>query len=331
MTRPRLTRALSWLALGALGGVLVPSVAAAKPSIWEAARDPDAALSERSFEASERMFARAIEAERMSPRSAANLQRAALALADLAEKHGSPELDYFLGHLLSQGRDLKRAESVLRRALRRAPDSPLARRAWFDLGIIRAKQGDGAGEHAAYTRALETSWERGLRANLLLNRGESNMVAGDLSAALLDYREAARLANEPSLQALAYWGIAIAEERQGDLPQALAAAKLASTISPGALDLPSVFFVPRYDVFYYRALTWMALAKDASGLAARADGYRRADLAWAAYLVEAEPAKARWVVNAQLHQASVKKQLRAAEAELAKQLAAAKRAKPPRQ
>src|SRR5690606_4809226 len=126
---------------------------------------------------------------------------------------------------------------------------PLERRAWFDLGIIRAKQGDGAGEHAAYTRALETSWERGVPANLLLNRGESNMVAGDLSAALLDYREAARLANEPSLQALAYWGIAIAEERQGDLPQALAAAKLASTTSPGALDLPSVFFVPRYDVF----------------------------------------------------------------------------------
>ncbi|MEZ4234096.1 MAG: tetratricopeptide repeat protein [Polyangiaceae bacterium] len=309
-------RRLSWL--WGLGVLCLSGVAAAEPSLWDAARDPDAAAAEKSYEGAQRMFARSLEAERFSTRSAKNLERASLALAELAEPHGSPEVDYFLGHLLSLGSDLQRAETVLRRALARAPNSPLARRAWFDLGILRAKAGDSKGEYASYTRALDTAWERSLRGNLYLNRAESAMVQGRLPEALEDYELAVRIGNDPSLQALAYWGISITQDRLGDLPAALQAARLATKIYPGALDLPSVFFVPRYDIHYYRALTWMALAKDAQTPAGRAEGYARASQAWEAYLAEAVPAKAEWVVNARLHLKSTERERKAAEKELAK-------------
>ncbi|MCB9586307.1 MAG: tetratricopeptide repeat protein [Polyangiaceae bacterium] len=309
-------RRLTWIwGLGALFWALPSS---AEPSLWEAARDPQAAVAEKSYEGAQRMFARSLEAERFSTRSAKNLERASLALAELAEGHGSAEVDYFLGHLLSLGPDLKRAETVLRRALARDPASPLARRAWFDLGILRAKAGDSKGEYDSYTRALDTSWERGLRGNLYLNRAESAMVQGRLTDALRDYQQAVKIGNEPSLQALAYWGISIVQDRLGDLPAALQAATLATKIYPGALDLPSVFFVPRYDIHYYRALTWMALAKDAAGAGGRAEGYARASQAWEAYLAEAVPAKAEWVVNARLHLKTTERERKAAEKELAK-------------
>ncbi len=305
------------LGLG-LGALCFAPPSAAEPTLWAAARDPDAAAAEKSYEGAQRMFARSLEAERFSMRSSKNLERASLALAELAEAHGSAEVDYFLGHLLSLGSDLKRAETVLRRALARAPNSPLARRAWFDLGILRAKAGDSKGEYDSYTRALDTSWERSLRGNLYLNRGESAMVQGRLTEALADYQQAVRIGNEPSLQALAYWGISIVQDRLGDLPAALEAARLATKIYPGALDLPSVFFVPRYDIHYYRALTWMALAKDAGSPEGRAEGYARASQAWTAYLAEATPAKAEWVVNAKLHLKTTERERKLAEKELGK-------------
>lgn len=315
MTRG-LARICGWLLGG--GALCFPLHVGAEPSLWAAARDPEAARAEKSYEGAQRMFARSLEAERFSTRSAKNLERASLALAELAEPHGSPELDYFLGHLLSLGTDLERAEIVLRRALARAPNSPLARRAWFDLGILRAKAGDSKGEYSSYSRALETSWERGLRGNLHLNRGESAMVQGRLKDALEDYQQAVKIGNEPSLQALAYWGISIVQDRLGDLPAALQAARLATKIYPGALDLPSVFFVPRYDIHYYRALTWMALARDASSAAGRAEGYARASQAWEAYLAEAVPAKAEWVVNARLHLKTTERERKSAEKEVVK-------------
>ncbi|MBX3181313.1 MAG: tetratricopeptide repeat protein [Polyangiaceae bacterium] len=319
--RALLGGALLGLALLLVGG-LSSQAAEAKPSVWQAAKDPERARAERARVSAERMLSRALMAERLSARSAQSLERASLAMLELSEGHGGPAHDYLLGHLLAlHGSDLERARAVLRRALRRAPDSPVARRAWFDLGVVSAKLGDGAGEHRAYTQGLSTAWERDLRGNLYLNRAESSMVAGRLMDALTDYHAAVRAASDPHVQALAYWGLAIVRERLGDLPKALEAAGLAHRIAPNALQLPSVFFVPRYDLHYYQALTFMALGRETTALHERVRWLGQAVSAWARYVraaeADTEPGAGVWLPNARLHHASCERQLKEARRALA--------------
>jgi tetratricopeptide (TPR) repeat protein len=225
---------------------------------------------------------------------------------------------YLLADLLidaSLGRE-EEARRILERALEQAPDSPLAGRGWFNLAIASAKLGDPSRERQAYTRALEIVWEPRFRANILINRGESAMVQGDLTAAIKDYRAAIRAASTPDHQSLAHYGLGIALERSGDLPAALDAMRVAEniTIPPwgSALDLPGVFFVPAYDKHYYRALGAMAIARDASSPAAKRAELERAADHFRSYLIEAEPARHTWVQNAKLHLASLEKQLKRA-------------------
>ncbi len=307
-----------------LGGGLLTSNAAGKPSLWDSAKHPERARAERARISAERMLSRALMAERLSTRSAESLERASLAMLELSEGHGSPAHDYLLGHLLAlHGSNLERAQQVLRRALRRAPDAPVARRGWFDLGVVSAKLGDHMGEHRAYTEGLTSAWERDLRGNLYLNRGESSMVAGRLVEALADYQSAARAASDPHVQALAYWGQAIVRERLGDLPKALEAARLAHRIAPNALQLPSVFFVPRYDLHYYQALTFMALAQETTVLHERVRWLGQATSAWARYIQAAEADSAEgaqvWLPNAQRAHKSCERQLQAARRQVASQ------------
>jgi tetratricopeptide (TPR) repeat protein len=284
--------------------------AAAKPTIWDVARDSRTAKAYAALVAVERMMLR-VQESAFDPSMQQNFKLAAIAMLELAgaKQLPDPRLRFLLAELLT-GPNVHRVEQarqLLESALSEAPRSPLAAPGWFHLALASAMLGDSKREHHAYTQALELAWETDLRANIYLNRGESSMVLGDLRAAVADYRHAIQLAERPDLTALAYWGLGIAQERDGDLPSALASVAKAAAIvlpppmPPMALDLPTVFFVPWYDTFYYKALTAMASARSAADGAKAREQWQQAIGYWRHYLSEAEGEAQPWVPNARRH------------------------------
>jgi tetratricopeptide (TPR) repeat protein len=304
-------RSLAALAFAAV--TLGAASASAQPSIWEAARDPESVKEYQTLVAVERMMSRSADDE-LDPFLQRDFQHAAIAMMELTggERMRDERLGFVLGDLLtdsSVGRD-EAAKRLLERALARAPDSPLAGRGWFNLAIVSARLGQPTDERRAYTLSLERIYEPAFRANIFMNRGESNMVLGEMDKAIADYRRAIKLADSPQLQALAYYGLGITLERRGDLPSALDAMRQARASFAPALDAPSVFFVPSYDLYYYKALGEMSAARDAK---------KKRDVAlhlfaaldhWESYLKEAELGQHRWVPNAKRHQAAIEKRLK---------------------
>jgi len=293
----------------ALALLVLASRASAQPSVWDAARDPKVVRDYQTLVSVERVLSRDDEPV-FDPTTPRELMRAALTAAELAGRTdvADPRLLFFVGELLSDplvGRD-QDARDVLDRALAADPRSPLAGRAWFNVAIASARLEDPKREYDAYTHALELTWERGFRANIFTNRAESAMVLGHLDRAVADYRKAIELADRPDLQALGYYGLGIALERSGDLPAALDAMRVARSIRiPGigsALDLPSVFFVPSYDVHYYKALSAMSAARDAKKPQIEAHYLGLAASQWQEYLEGAAPDRHRWVPNARRHE-----------------------------
>lgn len=334
MTRWRLTarrRQRGALALMVAALLLFgPVQARADVSIWDVAKQPRLARAELVLHGVERMLARSQEAS-FDPNMQADFARSALAMLEIAGGPDLPDvrLRFLLGDLLidhNVGR-YREARRILKLALRQSPHHPLAGHAWFDLAIADAKLDKPTQEIDAYGHALETTWDPDVRANIFLNRAESRMRLGDLKGALSDYRKAIPLSTRPELQALAYYGLGIALERRGDLPSALDAMATASSIRlpiqskrlGSALDLPSVFFVPAFDRYYYRALAQMAAARPPAKPGVAAAALKRAIDDWTKYLALAKPAGAPWTRHAELLRASCKRKLQADEARLKKQ------------
>jgi tetratricopeptide (TPR) repeat protein len=221
-----------------------------------------------------------------------------------------PRLLYLLGdalvkadkEYLAEGRD------ALARALAEAPDSPLAADAWFWLAIAEGKLRNHEAERTSYTRALERQWDPELRATILMNRAESSMTAHDLAQAMRDYRMARAQSRSAVTQSLATWGLAVATERDGDLPTALELGRSAASIQFGpshhrvvALDLPDVFFTPPYEQHYYRALATMGSAVAEHDSSKARALLQTAELLWSLYLTPAERDHEPWVDNARRH------------------------------
>ena len=336
---------LGLLAAAALGLVLGVSHAEATPSIWRRAREPAAASQQLTLNRIERLLSSV-----GLPEFDAELSAGAIALSQLGQtpwpcvtrdaaqaSAASPEfvldarLEYLIGGALLDSQNNREAEArcLLERALRDAPDSPLAAHGLADLAIAAAKLGDRVAEHAAYLRALQRTWDPDSRANLFANLAESDMALGDLRRAIAEYRIALSSSQQADLVAGAYFGLAVALDRSGDLPSALDAAKraisvqLPPTLFPvgSVLDLPNVFFTPSYEVHYYKALGAMAAAQLAKDDVARRDALADAAEQWTAYLLRAELDHAPWAPRAALHQASVARQLTAITAKLPKNVA----------
>ncbi|MBX3129440.1 MAG: tetratricopeptide repeat protein [Polyangiaceae bacterium] len=295
--------------LGALLGALaVTSSAFGTPSLWDKAADPRRARTDHAFVAVERMLVRA-EASAFDPALARNFTRAGLALIELAapDTAEDPRLMLLLGELLIDGavRRDEDGRKLLLRALDAHPETPMAGRAWFNVAIASARLGEPLAERDAYTRALERVYEPEFRANIYMNRGESRMVLGDLRGAQADFRRAIKLAQRPDLMALAHYGLGIVLERYGDLPSALDAMDVARQIRLGpfgsALDLPSVFFVPSYDIHYYKALAAMAAERSARSTVDKRAALEEAIEHWDAYLGPAVADEHQFLPRAKLH------------------------------
>jgi len=318
-----------------LAGLLATVPARAAPNIWQRAREPRLLAQQAMLNRIERLLG-----SLGLPEFDAELSAGAIALTQLGQSNwpclsrrdaGSaaaseasevvldPRLEYLIGGALldSQSGHEQQARCMLERALRDAPNSPLAARGLSDLAIAAAKLGDRQAEHAAYVRALELTWQPDSRANLLANLAESDMALGDLPKAIRGYRAALATSQHPELIAGAYYGLAVALDRSGDLPAALTAAKRAISVqlpptlfaAGSVLDLPNVFFTPAYEIHYYKALGAMAAAEFADDELSRRDALASADEQWARYLAAAEPDRAPYAARAALHKASVARKL----------------------
>ena len=328
-----------------LAALLAATPARATPSIWQRAREPGLSAQQKVLNRVERLLS-ALGLAQFD----AELSAGAIALTQLGRaswpclvRLGSapgtlpppapdivldPRLEYLIGGALldSQAGREPEARCMLERALRDAPDSPLAARGLSDLAIAAAKMGDRETEHAAYLRALERTWDPDSRGNLLANLAESEMALGNLSRAVRGYRNALAISRQPDLIAGAYFGLSVALDRSGDLPSALEAAKralsvqLPPTLYPVAsvLDLPNVFFTPAYEIHYYKALGAMAAAQLAKDDLTRRDALADAHDQWQRYLLGAEAERAPYAARAALHRASVARQLAEIAAKLPK-------------
>jgi tetratricopeptide (TPR) repeat protein len=320
-----------WLLAATCAGLAFGSagVASAGPTVWDAVKHPGLGRADELLALAERSRVPAEDAMDdagifLSSGTSEELNRQlnarAAALITVADGSllGDPRLSYLLGDALVKADKSYLPEGRLRlqQALRDAPDSPLAGEAWFSLAVAEGKLRHHEAERAAYTRALELEWEPELQATIVTNRAESTMAAGDLALAMRDYRLALALSRSAITQALAYWGLAVATERDGDLPSSLELARRAGSFRFGppnhlivALDLPSVYFTPDYEEHYYRALATMAEAARAGGTDEKRLLLQTASLLWSLYVDGAQRDSERWVANAKAHRDACRRQL----------------------
>jgi tetratricopeptide (TPR) repeat protein len=316
--------------IAALASALtLTSVARADPSIWQRAAQPELARNQ--------VLLTQIERE-LSVVGVPELNEGAVAMFQLSEVHwrcapgdsevaGSaestpaldPRIEFLIGEALLDAENERNADGrcILERALRDAPDSPLAADGYANLALACGRLGDHKAERAAYLNALEISWDPDERARLYAGLAESDMGARDLKKAVREYRLAVDAAQQADTVSLAYYGLAVALDRSGDLPSALDAAKHAIWVQlPGSLlsatsvlDLPNVSFSPSYEIHYYKALGAMATALLVKDDAARREAFADAVEHWTAYLVPAEVEHTPWAQPARLHKASVEREL----------------------
>jgi tetratricopeptide (TPR) repeat protein len=213
------------------------------------------------------------------------------------------------------GREVE-ARHLLEGAIAELPPGSRAASAWHGLATALSRLDDSKAQYQAYSRVIELTWNPEIRALSFYNRGEVTMRERDLVGARADYTKAVAEAREPSLVALARYGLAVAEERLGDLPAAYAVLDKAVLVrlpvppfpAEDPLDLPGVFFVPAYEENYIRALRAMAVGRRSSDPEARHDVYETAVAEWDTYLArssEDEPYRE----NARAHRARAAREL----------------------
>jgi tetratricopeptide (TPR) repeat protein len=293
---------------------LVAASASAAPSRWDCVRDPSLARAERALTDAYR--ARLPKDVSLEALSLLPVFESALALesASILERAGGsalddPEVWYYLGAdlvIADRGRD-EEGRGLLLRALERDPRSPEASRAWLEVAIASNRLGDYATERRAYDAAVRIEWDSTRRSELFANRAEANMSMGDLRAARADYLLALATTTDAEIVALARWGLAVALARDDDLPDALRYAAEATEVSFRdfqnnpilAIDLPDVFYTPKYEIAYYRALGSMARAERAEDPELRRQELEWAKTQWDRYLEAARPVGDRWVQSAE--------------------------------
>jgi tetratricopeptide (TPR) repeat protein len=201
------------------------------------------------------------------------------------------------------GRDAE-GRAILLGELARRPNSPVATHAWFSVAIASNRMRQFDQELNAYDRALEREYDPDQRARIYMNRGEAKMSIGDLAAARDDYQLALSSSSDSEVFALANWGLGVALARDNELAQALEHVRTAAGIKFRiedeevlAIDLPSVFYTPPYEIFYYRALLAMAEAEKGAQPEDAIASLDRATLLFRQYLTDGRAASDRWVQN----------------------------------
>jgi tetratricopeptide (TPR) repeat protein len=316
MIRGRLAAVLAFV----LGVLPATALADTPPSVWEQAKDPDAAdayalhrlIQQRLVRTGSEEFDDAQLATHVLP----ILERAG------AQASKNPLLRFDLGFVYENLRNHARAAEIYKAAIADFPDHPAVERAWLRLAFACGHLGDHVCERNAYVKVLRLETEEVLRATPTLNLAETQMHLGELKDAIEGYREALRIAGRVPSQItapLATWGLAVALDRAGDRIGAEKEARFALEIERSMglhllLRSKDVFFVPGYEVHWYEGLGSIARARVARSSRDAATLWRQAEKSFGEYVQAAERANAnpnakekdRWLPIAKARLAQVK-------------------------
>jgi hypothetical protein len=294
-----------------------PSLVEAKPSFWQRVKEPNTERAYLLYRSAERRRA-SIEPEYTSREINARLSEQAALMIELAggEDLDDPQLMFLFGDCLvsADAAYNARGREVLLAAIQRYPTAPSVAKAWALIGIAAKRAGDTAGEVFANSRALETEWDSGHRAELFLRRGMAHMRMRNLTQAIFDLRAALGENTSREIQALAEWALAVALDRAYDLPSALPHARAAAAERFGpagtlsALEFSWFDFSPKYDVLYYRALAQLAVARQTSSSQDLIGELQASQLLWLAF-TKAAAADDPWLERAHQHLAHLREEL----------------------
>jgi tetratricopeptide (TPR) repeat protein len=280
--------------------------------VWQYAAEPGLRGAERSRLRAEQLFEQSSDASADSEL----LHELAMGSAALLELSRGPERDpwqaVLLGRVLLDAQPSRQREALqlISQNAFKLPDSDFKRASLFELGVGAMLLGDAERAEKALTAALALAWDPDYRSTIYRNRSNARMMAGRLSGAVADARQAVQLARGVEIVALSHFKLGVALERSGDYPQGMkeiargVGVRLAVPPypTPSVLDLPTLRWVPDYDVHYYRALAAMTEASAAGYDEELAiSSYEMALEGWALYLEGAEAAKDRFVINALRH------------------------------
>jgi tetratricopeptide (TPR) repeat protein len=256
-----MTRLLTWLSVSLFlaSVVAAPRLAAAEPSLWQRAENPMLKKSERLLRRVGRFVEWVSEAD-----GDADMRHdfwlGALVTAEQSGAHALPDprIRLVLARVLL-GADLGReaeAAALARAVLADAGPGSAWLEAEARMLLVEAAQ-DPTSAIAEVGRALPLVWDSRSRSDLYRRRADAKMALGDLRGGLLDYREALRADDSARRRALARFGIGLALERAGNLPEAMTELRLARLAAPrmfgvelGVLALPGVFDFRPEDVHY---------------------------------------------------------------------------------
>lgn len=171
-----------------------------------------------------------------------------------------PEVLFLRARLLYDLGRWDEAVEDLTRAIEVDPDGTFSAEASFTAGVALTRLGRFEEASRAYREFLEESvWPR-RRSIALTNLAETHMALEQLDVAHELFAEA--IAADPTYT-LAYFGLAIVLDRIGEQGQALDEMLHGLSTGLGFEDLNSdlVFYVPAWEIHYYRALAHEALGE----------------------------------------------------------------------
>lgn len=171
-----------------------------------------------------------------------------------------PELLFLRARLLYDLGRWEEAVDDLARTIDLDPDGTFSAEASFTAGVALTRLERYEEASRAYRQFLEESvWPR-RRSIALTNLAETHMALEQLDVAQELFVEA--VAADPSYS-LAYFGLAVVLDRIGEQGQALDEMLHGLSTGVGLDDLNSelVFYVPDWEIYYYRALAHEALGQ----------------------------------------------------------------------
>ncbi|HEY3593620.1 MAG TPA: tetratricopeptide repeat protein [Polyangiaceae bacterium] len=302
------TALIAWAAAGAFLSASAHAQEHA-PTLWERALDPARSEAERQAHREAQLYFADAQQQRSTSQLGQEQISKAMHVLDEVHADTSPDvrLRFDAGYALSMLGEYDRAAPVLESALRDGPDHPRATEGYFQVAICYAKQYRPEEEIQAYDEFLRRETDSGSRAQALSNRGEAQMLIGRLTPAIADYR--ASLVLEPD-SPLTHWGLAVALDRNGDMPGALTEANTAITYDPldQRLESSDVFFMPPYDRYWYEGIGAMARAGAIDDAATSTLWWETAVGKWRDYIGLAT-SDDRWLALAKAHLASCDQKL----------------------
>lgn len=297
------------LGLASVAAVLWPAEVRAEPTFWDGVRDPSVMRAHALWRLAEQARD-AVEPEYWSREIGMRTSEDAAIKIELAggTQLAHAQLHFLFGDcLVTAGPPHdERGREVLLQAIGSYPNSAYVSMAWAQIGIAAKRSGDRLAEYEAYSRALEVEWNSAYRAELYLRRGQAAMLLRDLPKAIFDFRATLAETSVREYRALAEWALAVALDRNYDLPAALPHVRAASIARFGsagtltALDLDWFDLEPKHEVHYYRALAQLAEARQATEESDFAGALQAAQLLFLAY-TKAAPADDPWAPRAKEH------------------------------